>query len=409
MHAIQEELEYLGVHVVTDDGIDTRIVGMDILIAVKGAMAKQELRQIAHRTHAYDAAGHVTSFGTMNFGYNGTGRPNSVTGGVSAARYVYNALGLRVKKITSSGTTFFVYDESGHLLGEYDGAGAPIQEIVWLGNTPVATIRLEACGLSIFYIHTDHLNTPRRIMRRTTSEVVWSWDGEPFGSAAANENPSGLGDFSFNLRFPGQYFDAETGRNYNEMRDYDPTTGRYVESDPIGLDGGINAYAYGVSNPVSFSDPSGREVTLTYRPLSGLAAIGITGIKHCGVIVWHWSKGCPRKKIIDAQYSLPGFQQSPTKDPNNKTYIDDRNAFNNSVGPNENYNISVPPGMTQLKFDASVITQGDIYSLPGDYALFGQNSNTAASDIIRNAGGSVPDVPGAPGQDWQPPIFPFSN
>lgn len=51
MHAIKEELEYLSVHVVTDDGIDTRIAGMDILIAIKGAMAKQELRQIAHRTH----------------------------------------------------------------------------------------------------------------------------------------------------------------------------------------------------------------------------------------------------------------------------------------------------------------------------------------------------------------------
>jgi site-specific DNA recombinase len=51
MHAIKEEFEYLNVHVVTDDGIDTRIAGMDILIAIKGAMAKQELRQIAHRTH----------------------------------------------------------------------------------------------------------------------------------------------------------------------------------------------------------------------------------------------------------------------------------------------------------------------------------------------------------------------
>lgn len=51
MHAIKEELEYLGVHVVTDGGIDTRIAGMDILIAIKGALAKQELRQIAHRTH----------------------------------------------------------------------------------------------------------------------------------------------------------------------------------------------------------------------------------------------------------------------------------------------------------------------------------------------------------------------
>jgi hypothetical protein len=61
----------------------------------------------------------------------------------------------------------YLYDESGHLLGEYDGTGNAIQEIVWLGDIPVATVRQEACGLSIFYIHTDHLNTPHRITRRS--------------------------------------------------------------------------------------------------------------------------------------------------------------------------------------------------------------------------------------------------
>jgi RHS repeat-associated protein len=154
----------------------------------------------------------------------------------------------------------FLYDESGHLLGEYDGAGNAIQEIVWLGDIPVATVRQEACGLSIFYIHTDHLNTPRRITRRSTSDVVWSWDSDPFGTTVANENPSGLGSFSFNLRFPGQYADAETGLNYNYHRDYDSATGRYVESDPIGLHGGINTYADVGGNPVSYTDPLGLAI-----------------------------------------------------------------------------------------------------------------------------------------------------
>src|SRR6185312_13928276 len=119
-----------------------------------------------------------------------------------------------------------------------------------LNDTPVATIRIEACGLSIFYIHTDHLNTPRRITRRSTSDVVWSWESDPYGTTQPNENPSGLGVFPFNLRYPGQYFDAETALNYNYYRDLDPATGRYIESDPVGLGGGANTYAYVGGMPV---------------------------------------------------------------------------------------------------------------------------------------------------------------
>jgi RHS repeat-associated protein len=86
---------------------------------------------------------------------------------------------------------------------------------------------------------------------------VWRWDGEPFGTALANENPSGLGAFKYNLRFAGQYFDAETGNHYNFSRDYYPKTGRYIESDPIGLKGGINTYAYVGANPVNAADQTG--------------------------------------------------------------------------------------------------------------------------------------------------------
>jgi RHS repeat-associated protein len=69
-----------------------------------------------------------------------------------------------------------------------------------------------------------------------------------------DENPSGLGMFSYDLRFLGQVFDRETNNHYNHFRDYDPQTGRYIESDPIGLNGGINTYVYANSNPLILVD-----------------------------------------------------------------------------------------------------------------------------------------------------------
>ena len=73
-----------------------------------------------------------------------------------------------------------------------------------------------------------------------------------------NNNPSGLGAFDFPLRFPGQYFDRETNLGYNYFRDYDFSIGRYVQSDPIGLRGGINTYAYAKANPIFFTDSTGN-------------------------------------------------------------------------------------------------------------------------------------------------------
>lgn len=75
--------------------------------------------------------------------------------------------------------------------------------------------------------------------------------------------------FVFDMRFPGQRYEAAMGMNYNYFRDYDPSTGRYMESDPIGLGGGISTYLYAVAAPASFSDPMGLQVFTCTRPLGG--------------------------------------------------------------------------------------------------------------------------------------------
>ena len=164
--------------------------------------------------------------------------------GAPLASYAVNALGQRVSKTWGRPTTRFVYDEQGRLLGEYDGAGNLIQETVWLEDLPVATLRPTGIGtptpIAIYYVHADHLGTAGDHAARRQS-LMWQWDNvDPFGANAANENPAGQGTFKYELRFPGQYYDAETGTHYNYFRDYDPHVGRYVQSDPIGLNGGAN-------------------------------------------------------------------------------------------------------------------------------------------------------------------------
>jgi RHS repeat-associated protein len=85
-----------------------------------------------------------------------------------------------------------------------------------------------------------------------TGAVVWSAQYDPFGKATIN-----VEQVTNNLRYPGQYFDAETGLCYNWNRDYNQQLGRYVESDPIGMNGGINIYAYVANQPTVYIDPTG--------------------------------------------------------------------------------------------------------------------------------------------------------
>jgi RHS repeat-associated protein len=108
-----------------------------------------------------------------------------------------------------------------------------------------------------FYIWSDNLGTPRQVTD-TTNVSRWEWgNNDPFGNNTPNENPASVGVFTYNLRFPGQYYDVETGKHYNYYRDFDPSIGRYLQSDPIGLRGGRNTYVYVASNPLLQRDPLG--------------------------------------------------------------------------------------------------------------------------------------------------------
>lgn len=221
------------------------------------------------KVNTFDSAGNLTSDGTVKYAYGASGRLQSVLSEGEQTNYYHNGLGQRVAKASHNGTvTYYVYDMEGRLLGEYDQAGKPIQETLYLGNVPVAVLKpeiLEASSANrspsteLFYVYADHINTARVITTASDNRIVWRWDSaDPFGFQQPNESPYRSTRFVYNPRFPGQIFDKETNNHYNYFRDYDPQTGRYLQSDPIGLSGGINTYAYSNGNPLSFYDSDGR-------------------------------------------------------------------------------------------------------------------------------------------------------
>ena len=124
-------------------------------------------------------------------------------------------------------------------------------------------------------------NTPRLIYN-ATAQSRWQWEQqEPFGVNVPDENPSALGVFEFALRFPGQYFDKETNLHYNYFRDYDAGLGRYIQSDPIGLRGGINTYLYVKGSTLRYRDPRGLSGALVAEAalISGIACLLTPGCK----------------------------------------------------------------------------------------------------------------------------------
>jgi len=228
----------------------------------------------------YDQIGNITSKQGKAWAYGADNRMQTYSsGGQSVASYRYNALGQRSVKIvsTTQRTTLLSFNQQGQIIEEsiYNTAGEQqlSRAFVWLDDAPIAIVQREYdAGHSIIsqklvYLHTDHLNTPRAATN-SAGQVVWRWRGSAFGEGDAQWIDDGGGtSITINLRFPGQYFDQESGTHYNYYRDYDASTGRYIQSDPIGLDSGPNTYLYSFGNAVNLRDPNGLEAEGSWHEL----------------------------------------------------------------------------------------------------------------------------------------------
>jgi RHS repeat-associated protein len=241
-----------------------------------------KLSQVGAVNRGYDSVGNTITVGTDQSVYSSRNRLVRATKAGTTADYGYNAFGERVRKTIGGATSQFVYDVEGHVVGEYSQSGSSVSEYVWLGNVPVAVIKSQAFVVShagtaagtnaVFMVQPDHLDTPRVIVN-ASNQPVWRWDSAPFGETLANEQPTtSLASFRFDLRFPGQQFDAESGSHYNYFRDYEAATGRYLQSDPIGLEAGANTFTYVASMPLYGVDPKGLIISIP-KPPSGRGSV----------------------------------------------------------------------------------------------------------------------------------------
>jgi RHS repeat-associated protein len=268
---------------------------------------------------------------------------------------------------------------------------------------------------ALYFIHPDYLNTPR-VITNQAQQVVWRWDNDdPFGGNMANENPSGLGNFTCNLRFPGQYFDQETNLHYNHYRDYSPEIGRYIESDPIGLVAGTNTYAYANGAPDRFVDPLGLEILLESHPVA-------LGLDHSKITI------IPRNQTLWANdprfvHTLPDGRQYATlgAGPEGGHLISNLNRPRDLVrSHNKSSQQCTHPDITKPEDQLirDLLHADSRYRDRLDYEYFpvsftdGFNSNSYISGLLNATGLYIQGVhapPTTPGFEKPVPVFHFGR
>ncbi len=239
-----------------------------------------QLTQSGDREYNYDANGNQIRAGASNsqlsFIYDGQDRLIRVEDASDniIARYQYDPFDRRLSKTVAGITTYYLYSNEG-LIAEYNEQGQELNSYgyrpnsTW-GTNPVflktSTTRASnpTSNKKYYYYQNDQLGTPYKLTDNT-GYVVWDTEFDSFGNALLATN----NQIQNNLRFPGQYFDQETGLHYNWRRYYDPLIGRYITPDPIDLAGGPNLYTYVDGDPINRIDPNGECAILGL--ISGIA------------------------------------------------------------------------------------------------------------------------------------------
>ncbi len=218
-----------------------------------------KLSAIGSTSVSTNANGNITSIPPANsssaatFAYNSANRLASVTGSPTAASFVYDGWERRYSKTPSGSSAItYIYDTAGNMIEEQDGSY--ITDYIYANHLPVGllTSTTGTSGGTLYYVQADRQGTPQ-FVTNGSGTVVWKTTYQPYGT-------TGLITATLttqNLRFPGQDFDVETGFYHNGFRDYMPNLGRYLQTDPIGLGGGVNTFAYAEGNPTVFVDPEG--------------------------------------------------------------------------------------------------------------------------------------------------------
>lgn len=238
-------------------------------------------------------------------------RLSTYSSGTTSAVYLYDADGRRIKKTVNGTITWYLWDGT-QLLAEYSetaGVASLQKRYAYLPNRYAPSQMTDSTGT--YFIHSDHLDTPKLITDNTET-VVWRIENQAFGESMPDEDPDNNGQVvMFNVRFPGQYWDNESKIHQNYFRDYDPSIGRYIETDPIGLRGGLNTFAYAAENPIRLSDPFGLTTYSCKRPLQGFDFM-FGPLHHQYICVT-----TPNGYSCQSTNAPPGYQDSiwPKRDP----------------------------------------------------------------------------------------------
>lgn len=220
--------------------------------------ANNELTARPSVSYQYDADGNQTSKTengvTTQYLYDASNRLVQIKqGGNVTASYAYDPFDRRVWKEVAGKRTSYLYADEG-LVAEFDAAGVEAVSYGWLPDSTWGTQPLfQKRGANYYFYHYDHQGTPQQLTSRSGA-VVWQAAYDSFGQATVDV----LATVANSLRAGGQYYDEESGLHYNWRRYYEPSTGRYITIDPIGLSGGQNLYAYVNHDPINALDPTGE-------------------------------------------------------------------------------------------------------------------------------------------------------